>query len=172
MKRDIFKALIAIMELALVVLAVMWVLGLFRSIGVAENAGERWVICQPEEKDGGYVSVREKAKKNSAEIGQLYLGSRVETDGKTKNGYLHIVNASTETGDGWVYAKYIVADEPVIETRQARVIGGGRVQLRACPGGKRIKWLRPGDRLTVYAWTNEWCVTDRGYVDSEYLAGE
>ena len=171
MKGKIMKLICELIALVLLVLAFLWVYSLVRDVGLAEGV-ERWVICQPETKDGGYVAIREKAKKSSAEIGQLYLGSRVETDGKKKNGFQHIINAGTESGEGWVCARYLVEDQPVIVEQRAKVTGKGRVALRQYPGGKRTKWLKPGDELTVYAWTAEWCVTDRGYVDSDYLEGE
>lgn len=168
MKRDLLKALLALVELALIVLAVLWVIGLFREAGLAEAPGERWVICQPD----SYLTIREKPRKNGKIAGQLYLGDRIETDGKTKNGWLHIINASTEAGDGWVYARYVVDDEPMVVTGRAWVLEGGRVAVRRYPGGKRIRWLKPGQEVTVYAWTAEWCVTNRGFVDSDFLEGE
>ena len=70
---------------------------------------ERWAICQPD----SYLNIREKPKKTANIGGWLYLGDRVETDGKMQNGYLHIVNASTESGDGWVAARYLMEDKQV-----------------------------------------------------------
>lgn len=137
---------------------------------LAEESGERWVLCRPESLSGSnYVNIREKPSTGSAEAGRLFLGDRVETDGKKKNGFLHIINIGTETGDGWVSCRYLVEGELIVETVEAVIVGKGRVAVRAYPGGKRIGWIQPGETVTVYAWGDEWTVTSRGYIQTEFV---
>jgi hypothetical protein len=127
---------------------------------------ERWAICQPD----SYLNIREKPKKTANIGGWLYLGDRVETDGKMQNGYLHIVNASTESGDGWVAARYLMEDQPTVETVSGVIDSKGRVAARIQPDGKRNRWMKPGDVITIYAHGSEWAVTNRGFIKSEYIA--
>jgi hypothetical protein len=127
---------------------------------------ERWAICQPD----SYLNIREKPKKTANIGGWLYLGDRVETDGKMQNGYLHIVNASTESGDGWVAARYLMEDQPTVETVSGVIDSKGRVAARIQPDGKRNRWMKPGDVITIYAHGSEWTVTNRGFIKSEYIA--
>ena len=134
----------------------------------AEVDGEMYVICQPD----SFLNIRESPKKTARESGRLELGDRIETDGKLKNGYMHIVNASTESGDGWVAVRYLVTDRPEIVTETARNISGGRAAIRKYPGGKRTGWLKKGATVTVYAWTDEWCVTNRGFISSDCLESD
>lgn len=140
----------------------------FTGEAYAEDEGDRWVICQPD----SFVFIRERPRKTAGESGRLELGDRVRTDGKKRDGYIHIIDASTESGDGWVAARYLVGDPPVIETGKARNASGGRAAIRRYPGGKRTGWLKKGAEVTVYAWTAEWCVTSRGFIRSDCLEGE
>ena len=168
MKKDrtnLFETVGALILLAVFIALVVVVYNLITSVAVGE---EVWTMCQPD----SYLTVREHPNKNSAEIGQLYLGDKADTDGKKKNGYLHIVDASTESGDGWVCARYLVEDEPVLVCEEGTITGRGRVAVRREPGGKRIRWMKPGDTVMIFAWSAEWCVTSKGFIDSDYLEGE
>ena len=127
---------------------------------------ERWALCQPD----SYLNIREEPKKGANICGWLYLGDRVETDGKVKNGYLHIIRASTETGDGWVAARYLMEIPPKVQTVTGTIESKSRVAARSQPGGKRNRWMKPGDKVTVYAFGSEWTVTDRGFIRSEFVA--
>lgn len=155
----------------------VFVLGVFLGVALAcvayigsasaETVTEpRWVLCQPD----SYMNIRETPNKHANISGWLFLGDRVETDGKKKNGFLHIVNASTETGDGWVAARYLMEVPPKVQTVCGVIECRGRVAARIQPDGKRSRWMKPGDRVTIYAFGSEWTVTDRGFIRSEYVA--
>lgn len=140
---------------------------------VACADGERWVLCQPKEMPGGYLNIREQPKKDANIEGWLFLGDQVETDGKTKNGFTHIINASTESGDGWVASRYLMEIPVKVATVTGWIDCNGRVAARQQPGGKRNRWMYPGDEVTVYAYGAEWTLTNKGFIRSEYvLIGE
>lgn len=116
-----------------------------------------------------FVYVRPFPNKRCEEIGRLETGDAVHLDGTKKNGYLHCVDTGLEQSDGWVFAGYVVYDEPSRVFQKATIVSGGRLAARKYVNGKRIKWLKPLASLTVYYWSDEWCVTNCGYVRSEYL---
>ena len=47
--------------------------------------------------------------------------------------------------------------------------GKGRVACRDGIDGKLIGWANPGDMLAVYWVSNEWCITDLGYISMDYV---
>ena len=125
-----------------------------------------WVLCQPD----SYVICRYWPKKSDEIAGFLYCGDPVETTGKTKNGYAQIY-CDFETCEGWVYAGYLVYDEPY-EVNERRVITSiARVRARRTINGKLRRWLYNGDTITVYWESAKWAVTSQGYIKTE-LTGD
>jgi hypothetical protein len=49
------------------------------------------------------------------------------------------------------------------------VCGGRRIAARKSAGGDIRCWLKSGDEVFVYYRTDEWCVTDRGFIMTKYL---
>lgn len=134
--------------------------------GIAYADETYYVICDPD----SFVYIREFPKKNSREAGFLYYGDSVEVDGKKRNGYWHVVSVNTEMGDGWVKGLFLDDDEPMImSTTSYLVVSRGRLAARNGVNGKRIAWLKPGTKIKVYGMSEEWAVTNRGYVKAEYL---
>ena len=155
--------LIVIMMLCAVT---MFVWMLLDDAGLAEEDGyDAWIICQPD----SYVNIREAPRKTGIESGRLDSGDRVRTDGRMKNGYLHIIDAGTEKGDGWVHAGYIVYDEPRRTTERMQICGKARVACRKTICGKRRAWAKPGSTVTVYWISEEWAVTSKGFIASRWL---
>lgn len=132
------------------------------SVGKAEDK-LIYVLCRPE----SHLKVR-KTPFSRRETGRLECGDAVMTDGKMKNGYLHIIGI-TEDGEGWIHAGYVVDDEPVIEECRASIAANGRVMTRKCISGKRSRWLEVCSDVIVYARSEEWAVTNKGYVRTKYL---
>ena len=164
--REWQKWVLVVIELAIIA-AVVWMIVIFlQEAGIAEEPWEfdAWVMCG----EDSWVIVREKPAKSAAEIGRIYCGDRFRTDQKEKNGYIHIVDANTESGEGWIHAGYVVWQEPEKVDREM-VVRGGRVACRKWIGGKRRSWAAEGSRVTVYRMTAEWAVTDRGFIASEWL---
>lgn len=123
-----------------------------------------FVLCNPE----SFVIVHRNPKMTSEKAGRLECGEYALTDGKKKNGFLHILNV-TEYGEGWIYTGYVVHDQPTIRDAVACVAASGKVRARRCINGQRIAWLKVGTEVRVYAMSEEWAVTDRGFVNREYL---
>jgi hypothetical protein len=127
-----------------------------------------WVICQP----GDYVNARAWPTRKQESCGRLETGYELQLDGKTKNGFAHC-EVGLEIGEGWVHTGYIVFDEPEWKEGAWYVIEAkGRVAARRYIGGPRRCWLQPGDRVQVFYWSDEWAVTTRGFIRSEYLREE
>lgn len=165
MKKDIIKVIVMGVILVAIVLCALFLLHV---AGYAEPITEQvWVLCDPE----SYVTLRTGPGKNKPEFGGGLCGAEYWTDGKTQNGFLHILEVPAEESEGWVSARYIVYDRPV-EVNERRVItGDGRVACRKWVNGKIKSWVMPGDEITVYWMSASWAVTSRGYIKSDFISG-
>ena len=152
-----------LLGILIVMLALLWVVMMLATANCEEGF---YVLCMPESN----VNVRSKPKMNASVVGWVQFGSYVITDGKEKGGFIHVVDLAAETTEGWIYAGYLVDEEPRKEKYKAEVWGGS-VIVRDSVSGKRIGKLRDGQTVTVYAQTNRWCVTNRGYVMADWLRG-
>ena len=150
--------------LTLIFLAVMMLI-LFSYINSSAKGEDAYIICQPDD----VVLVREFPKKKSFASGELPPGTVVHLDGVKRNGYYHCVEMRNEANEGWVHSAYIVFEEPIKMEHEAVVISKGRLAVRKSINGKRASWLKPGDIVVVYFYTEEWCVTNKGYVKTKYL---
>lgn len=126
---------------------------------------DAYIICQP----GDYINVREKPGMKAEVIAMFDPGDRFWTDGKTRNGFLHVVNMAAEIAEGWVSERYVVYDKPEEINRRAVVNSQYKLAARKYIGGKARLWLRKGDAVTVFWHSDEWCVTNMGFVKTEYL---
>ena len=152
------------MHRAAIVVIILLLLAVCYIAGAEEET--RFILCDP--KPTNRVAVRRSPRKGAEETGWLECGDSILTDGKTKNGYLHILGI-TEYGEGWVHHGYVVNDKPIIERCNATVIGNGMVKARQNVGGKRISWLDICTDAKVYARSDEWSVTSRGYISTKFL---
>ena len=164
-----WKILRTVIEIALIAIAVYLVVSIYLSLGMSEaNAEdddgltEAYILCVD------YVNVRPFPNRKGDELGRFECGTRVWLDGRKRNGFLHVVNTGLEDA-GWIYAGFIVYDEPEKMCRSAVIVSKGRLAARKYVNGKRTRWLKPLAHLIVYAWSDEWCVTNCGYVKSQYL---
>ena len=127
--------------------------------------GRVFIFCNPKTP----VIIRKTPKKGSEETGRLDFGDWVETDGKKKNGFLHVIGV-TEAGEGWVFAGYVIKDQPEkLEGARANIGATGRVMSYRWVNGKRNGWVQVCEEVKVYAWSEEWAVTDKGYIRTKYL---
>lgn len=131
-----------------------------------ENTSVGYVVCCP----GDYVNIRPYPNKKGDVLGRFEPGDVLYLDGKRRGEFLHCVGLRLETDEGWIHRGYVLYDEPELVDRNGTVDAKGRVAARKNVGGKRTKWLKPGSELTVWYWSEEWCLTNRGYVKSEYIA--
>jgi len=128
---------------------------------------ECWVLCQPD----SYVNARLSPSKRSMEIGRLECGDKIYTDGKVKNGYLHCY-VGFEYGEGWVKKGYIVYSKPYYPpVQETTIISNGRVNARKTINGDRRCWLKSGQKIKVYMMSDEWSVTNKGFVRTEFVNG-
>ena len=155
MRRGTALVLLLLMILAMIVPA-------------AAEETEYYVLCTP----SGEVNVRQHARIRSEIVSAVSFGRKLIADGDERNGFIHVVELASESGEGWIAAGYMVKDQPTACDRTAIVRSNARVACRKYIGGKVKKWLRNGDAVRVYAVSNEWCVTEFGYVKTEFLEME
>ena len=135
---------------------------LFVSSAFAEDI---WILCQPD----SYVNIRPFASKKQEPCGIMECGWDAITDGTSKNGYLLVYTTSTEAGSGWIKKGYIVYSKPVVHTYKTNIYSKGRVACWRAIGGNRRCWVKNGDCVTVYATSEEWAVTNKGFIKTKYL---
>lgn len=124
-----------------------------------------YILCKD------YVIIRQWGSRHAVEIGQLDPCDEVEVDGRTKDGFAHIVAPM----DGWVWAGNIVFSPVEEVNRPAYVTAKKRVACRKWCDGPQIDekpWMITGSECRVYYMDSEWAVTSRGYVKVEYLEVE
>ena len=160
------KLLVGSIEFLIILGLIIGIMLTLEEVGLAEGTESVWVLCDPD----SYVCIREAPRKSSFAVGGATCGSRLETDGKTKAGYLHLVNVPAEDCEGWISAQFIVYDEPYPMDRTATVVSNGKLAVRKGIGGKVKKWLKPmEDSVRIRWWSEEWCLTTVGYVQTEFL---
>ena len=124
-----------------------------------------FVICQPD----SYVTIRFSPKKANNECGRADAGDMFLTDWKKKNGFLHVYG-HFEAGEGWIKACYLTIWEPTVYRDGVKTkVRVKQVNCRRSIGGKRRCWLKKGAEVTVYVESEEWCVTNYGYIKTKYL---
>ena len=131
------------------------------------NEFSAWVICQPND----YVRVRMNPSRKSQSVGYADAGDQIIVDGTTKHGYLKCYGIG-EMGEGWIHSGYVVYDEPQKVNCKATVVSKVRLAARKYIYGKVRKWLHNLDEIKVYWLSDDWCVTDKGFVKTEFLEME
>ena len=165
---EAWKLIRTFLQICLIVLFVLVIIRLWNALMATASADEvttGYVICQPND----FVNIRRNPDKNSECVGMFETGEEIYLDGIKKNGYMHIVSTGLETDDGWISKGYVVYDKPEYVNEHATIVSKGRLAARKNVNGKRTRWLKPLATVKVYYWTDEWCVTNCGYVQSQYL---
>lgn len=157
-KTIIFVLVVALMLMAAAILAVSFCKG--------EDLVTCWIMCKP----GDYVNVRRTPSKNGMEVGRLDCGDGFLTDGTSSNGWIRVYGIG-EYGEGWVYCGYVSIYEPRIVGETYVCVAPNRVACRRWMDGPKAQnpWLKNGSLVQVFVMTDEWAVTSRGYIRSEYL---
>lgn len=158
------KILIAVGELVVIVAIVWACVFVLQSVGMAEEYMEAWVICQPND----YVNVRMNPSKRSTVVGYAEAGDEILVSDMEKNGFVCCYSIG-ESSCGWIHKGYVVYEKPVKVDVTATVASNKRLAARKYIGGKARKWLKNQDEVTVYWMTDEWCVTNKGFVMTKYL---
>lgn len=129
------------------------------------NLTQGWVICQPD----SFVFIRSRPNKSGQESGYLYLGDELTID-KRYGGWAHAIGLSTEMGEGWIHEGYVDYWEPEIyEAPREMITVKSAVNARTCIGGGRRCKLKKGETVTVYASSEDWTITDKGFIQSKLL---
>ena len=151
--------------LVLLILAAVFINFWFLSHAKAEYK-PCWILCQPD----SWVYARTSPKKKSMELGRLECGDMVYTDGETKNGFVHVYDLTFEMSEGWVSKGYVVYDEPYKPRfPDTQIKSNGRVSARKTINGKRRCWVKDGQSIKVYMASNEWSVTNKGFIKTKLI---
>lgn len=159
------KIICVVLIIAIIIFILVSVIDILENTSSAEEYIEGYILCKPND----YINIRPFPNKKGEAIGRMECGMIVHLDGKQKNGFLHCVDLSLEQTEGWVHKGYVVYDEPKLINQNAFVISRGRLAARKTVNGKRSKWLKPMTSIRIYYLSEEWAITNYGYVKSEYL---
>lgn len=129
---------------------------------------DAWIIC----KASSYVNARALPKKQSDAVGRLELGDRITLTGKEKNGYAQAYGFTFEAAEWWVFKGYLVYDEPRAADGLYHSNANGRTALRRWVNGPRRAWAKKDTAFRVYAISNEWTLTSKGFIRTEYIEPE
>lgn len=129
-----------------------------------EELTTAYILCQPND----YINVRAKPTTRSESYGRFVCGDYFKVDGKLRKKFLH-VQVSLESNEGWIFSGYVVYDEPVFVDQQFRITANGRVAARRYIGGPRRCWLKKNSIVTVSYYSEEWCITNKGFIQTKYL---
>lgn len=133
--------------------------------GAEPKAINAWIMCQP----GDEVNVRARATRKSESLGRLTTGDVVLFDGTTRDGFCH-VKVALEEPEGWIHAGYLSTEKPVdMGGALYEVRASGRVAARKYIHGPRRCWVVDGSLVNVYWMTGQWAVTNKGFIQAEYL---
>ena len=122
-----------------------------------------YVMCQPE----SFVYVRQFPNKGADVAGRVELGWTLETDGKKRNGYLHVFG--NFESDGWISAGFVTEYPVEVRTFEAEINSTGRVACRRSIRGTRRKWLSDGQKVVIFAIANDWAITNQGFIQTQFL---
>lgn len=132
-------------------------------ISVSAAADTIYVLCQPD----SFVNVRQFPNKRSEIAGRVELGDHLETDGKRKNGFIHVFG--TFDGDAWISAGFVTRDPVTVKRLDTEIVSKGRVACRRSVKGQRRKWVRNGQKVVIYAFSDGWSITDQGFIQTRFL---
>lgn len=161
-----WKIIRVIIEIIIIAALIAGCVRIYTGLGFAnadELYEEGYVLCVD------YVNIRRSPSRKSPVIGSFECGETLHLDGKRKNGYLHCVDLGLEEDEGWIHSGFVVSDRPEHVNQHATIVSKGRLAARKYVDGKRTRWLKPQASLKVYWWSDEWCVTNCGYVQTKYL---
>ncbi len=108
---EAWKWIKLLLELLVIAAVILGAITLYTSLGLGEARADEYnetmyVLCDD------YVNVRSSPNKKQDPIGRLDVGDSVTVDGRKKNGYVHCIDLTFEQTEGWVFAGFLVYDEP------------------------------------------------------------
>ncbi|MDL2318195.1 SH3 domain-containing protein [Eubacteriales bacterium OttesenSCG-928-A19] len=107
----------------------------------------------------------------TGEMRGLWVQLQYESHGMHSDG-----THTTETITGWAMISMLSMEEPY-SNKIGTIVGDGRVRLRCDPDGEFLKWVQPGDEVSVLAiidfngstWYRIRSGDERGFVMSDFL---
>lgn len=141
------------------VLAIL--LALFLLIGSAV-ADSLYILCQPD----SFVNVRAFPRKGAEIAGRVELGDELETDGVRRNGYIHVCGFE---GGGWISTGFVTFTPVTVFKAETQINAKGRVACRRSINGTRRKWLSDGQKVVIFAFSDDWAITNQGFIKVRYL---
>lgn len=167
-KNEIIRWAIFITGVLLVCVLVYIFLFALEAPALAEEEEEMdkvYVMCNI----NSYVTIRSTPRKKHNEIQIAHAGDDFYTDWKKKNGYLHIYGSFDE-GEGWIKQEYVTIWEPYVYPEgETFIVTVKKVNCRKWMNGPRRGTLKKGAEVLVYLEGEEWCVTNKGYIQTKYL---
>lgn len=143
--------------------ALLFIILLALTVGSAA-ADSVYVLCQPK----SFVNVRMFPKKGADIAGRVELGDVLETDGETRNGFIHVCGFE---GGAWINKGFVTTSPVKVLKVKTQISSKGRVACRRSINGTRRTWLSDGTEVTVYAFSDDWSITDYGFIKTAYLGG-
>ena len=123
-----------------------------------------WVLCKPT----SHVVIRQGPGKGYPEREEkAFAMDEFKTDGYIKNGYIY-VRVGSEGDAGWICTNFVCYEQPEEVMNYCRIDSDGRVAARQYIGGKRLRWVEPGDEVYVY-YIAEYAYTKSGWIDADYV---
>lgn len=143
------------------------ILALIMIILMVSPAKADWVMCQPK----GEVRVRKRPSIDSEEVARVYPMDEVEVD-KVQGRWRHIT-IGCETGEGWIRDDHLSATEPeCFPEGKIFITTRGKLAVRKSINGEVKRKVKKGTKVKVFYKSDDWCVTDIGYIKTEFLEAE
>ena len=146
------------------IVAIALILQMVTPEGSKADGRMGFVLCDPESS----VCVRETPKKNGLLIGHLLCGDPLNLDGKKHGEWLHVTELGMEMSEGWINERY-VADAMVTVGEYDAATTTAKVRVRENVDGRILRRLKKGTEVRVLASSAEWCVTNVGFIRTEFL---
>lgn len=161
---ELWKWIKVLIEIAIIAAVLLGFYSAFMSIAKADTITEEvWILCEPK----GTVNIR--STPGGRIFGGATCGDKMWTDNRQKNGFIHVLDLAAEEENGWVSARYVIFDEPEEVNIEMTVDSDGRVACRKFINGNIKGWVYDGDKVFVYWTSDEWSITNKGYIKSEFL---
>ena len=160
--------MIGVIVFLILVVGILWYCA--ERAGAEGRTATCWALCKP----GAQVMVRATPGKNGTVVGYLEAGDPFQTDGESKDGWIRAYGIGD--GGGWVYSGYVATEKPQEVFDTYVCCAPNRAACRRWCGGPQIEgktgWIYNGTDVQVFYWTEDWCVTSRGYIKSEWLEAD
>ena len=98
--------------------------------------------------------------------GYAELGDALETDWVKRNGYVRVYGFE---GEAWISAGFVTEYPVTIFKFETEITSKGRVACRRSIKGTRRKWLSNGQKVVIYAFADDWAITNQGFIQTQYL---